>query len=174
MRRLISQGRISQEVKKLLRRCSIHKPPIRVEMIAKHLGAILRYEPFDDDISGVLYRDKHSTIIGVSSLHHPNRQRFTIAHEIGHLVLHEMEVHVDKGYRVALRNSLSSQAVDPDEIEANRFAAELLMPSHFIEEDVQLFLHDVEDDAELAELAHKYRVSTQAMAYRLGNLGLFE
>jgi Zn-dependent peptidase ImmA (M78 family) len=173
MRRVINQERIAQEAKKLLRQCSIHKPPVKVEVIAKHLGAVLRYEPFDDEISGVLYRDKRSIIIGVSSLHHPNRQRFTIAHEIGHLVLHEMEVHVDKGYRVALRNSTSSQAVDANEIDANRFAAELLMPAHFLEDDVRLFLHDVEDDGELRELARKYRVSTQAMAYRLGNLGLF-
>jgi Zn-dependent peptidase ImmA (M78 family) len=173
MHRLITQERIAREALRLLRECSIHRPPVRVEVIAKHLGAVLRYEPFEDDVSGVLFRDRQSTTIGVSSLHHPNRQRFTIAHEIGHLVLHEMEVHVDKGYRVALRNSISSQAVDPHEIEANRFAAELLMPVHFLRADLQSFMHDMEDDSELRELARKYRVSTQAMAYRLGNLDLF-
>jgi len=173
MRRPIGQDRIAQQAKKLLEQCSIHRPPVKIEVIARHLGAEIRYEPFDDDVSGVLYRDYHNTIIGVNSLHHPNRQRFTIAHEIGHLVLHEMEIHVDKGYRVALRNSVSSRAVDPAEIDANRFAAELLMPERFLERDVRLFLHDVEDDTELKDLAYKYRVSTQALAYRLGNLGLF-
>jgi Zn-dependent peptidase ImmA (M78 family) len=173
MPRLTSHVRIRQEVNKLLRQCGIHEPPIKVEAIAKSLGVVVRFEPFEDDISGVLYRDESSTIIGVSSLHHSNRQRFTIAHEIGHLILHEMEVHVDKGYRVVLRDSVSSKAVDPAEIDANRFAAELLMPASILRQDVRLYLHDIEDDAELRNLARKYRVSTQAMAYRLGNLGLF-
>ena len=173
MSRLLSRSKIQEEVKRVLRLCKIESPPVPVEYIAKRLGAEIQYEPFEDDISGVLYRDKASTIIGVSSLHHPNRQRFTIAHEIAHLVLHELDVHVDKGYRIAWRDGKSSQAADPAEIDANRFAAELLMPEHFISRDVRLHLKDIEDGTDLAELAKAYRVSTQAMAFRLANLSLF-
>src|SRR4051794_28798785 len=110
---LVPLSHIRQKAQKLLRDSGIQKPPIAVDVIAKHRGIKLQYEPFEDDISGVLYRDFNQTIIGVSSLHHPNRQRFTIAHELGHFFLHEVDVHVDKGYQIVLRNSKSSQAVDP-------------------------------------------------------------
>jgi Zn-dependent peptidase ImmA (M78 family) len=173
MSRLTPPSRIHEHVNRLLRSNHVARPPVRVEVIARNLGAIIRYEPFDDDISGVLYRDDQNTIIGVNSLHHPNRQRFTVAHEIGHLVLHELDVHVDKGYRMILRDSKSSRADDPLEIDANRFAAELLMPENLVREDVRKYIHDVEDDAELQQLAKRFQVSTQAMAFRLGNLEIF-
>jgi|SRR5437899_8810908 len=173
MPRLTSQLRIQQEVARLLKRCQINKPPVKVEDVARDLGAVIRFQPYEDNISGVLYRDESNTIIGVNSLHHPNRQRFTIAHEVGHLVLHEIEVHVDKGYRMVFRDKVSAQAADPAEIDANRFAAELLMPATFLRQDARLYLHDVEDDRELKQLAKIYGVSTQAMAYRIGHLALF-
>src|SRR3954470_4270018 len=68
-------------------------------------------------------------IIGINSSHPETRKRFTIAHEMGHLVLHQLDqVHVDKQFLVKLRDDISSQAIDPHEIEANAFAAALLMP----------------------------------------------
>jgi Zn-dependent peptidase ImmA (M78 family) len=163
---------IRNKAQALLKDDKLQDPPVRLEAIAKKLGIRIKHEPFEGDISGVLYRDPNGTIIGVNSLHHPNRQRFTIAHEIGHFVLHEIDIHVDKGYRVVLRDSVSSQAVDPLEIDANRFAAELLMPEKMVRRDAAECLEDVEDEAGLQALARKYRVSTQAMAYRLSNLGL--
>ena len=75
-------------------------PPVPVERIAKSLDAELRYSPLDDELSGMIYVNEGTPIIGVNALHHPNRQRFTIAHECGHLILHKpqitKEVHVDK------------------------------------------------------------------------------
>ena len=165
-------SQIRQNVKRLLHENHIQKPPVEVDRIAKNLGIKVQYEPFEDDISGVLYRDLKQTVIGVSALHHPNRQRFTIAHELGDFVLHEVDVHVDKGYRIVLRDSKSSQAVDPLEIDPNRFAAELLMPLTMIQQDAARYIHDIEDAEGLRALADRYRVSTQAMALRLGNLNL--
>ena len=110
-------------------------------------------------------------VIGVNSLHHINRQRFTIAHECGHLLLHKgKDVHIDKTFRVNRRDELSSKAVDPDEIEANRFAAELLMPYDMIVDDIVDYELDMEDDEELAELAKRYQVSVQALTHRVTNL----
>lgn len=172
MTRLTPIARIRRQAHALLQENRIAEPPVKLDAIAKRLGITVKYEPFEEDISGVLYRDQKETIIGVNSLHHPNRQRFTIAHELGHFVLHEMDVHVDKGYRMVLRDSKSSQAVDPAEIDANRFAAELLIPEKMIRVDAQQLVSDIEDEAGLQALARKYRVSTQAMAYRIANLGL--
>ena len=73
--------------------------PVPVEKIAKSLGARVRFSPFFyDELSGFVFIKDGVPIIGVNSLHHLNRQRFTIAHEIAHLQLHPdyitSEVHV--------------------------------------------------------------------------------
>jgi Zn-dependent peptidase ImmA (M78 family) len=117
-------------------------------------------------------------IIGVNALHHPNRQRFTISHECGHLVLHrdqlDSEVHVDKSFPVLLRSGLSSQGTNKIEIEANRFAAELLVPSALLDQALTDTPSDIEDDAPLEALARKFRVSKQTLEYRLKNYYLHE
>ena len=111
----------------------------------------------------------NEAVIGVNSAHHINRQRFTIAHELGHLCLHKgKDVHIDRSFRVNRRDERSAQAIDPIEIEANRFAAELLMPHDMILDDIIEF--DIEDDEELKKLADKYQVSLQALTLRINNL----
>ena len=106
--------------------------------------------------------------------HHPNRRRFTLAHEIGHHLLHKSylanNVHVDKIVLLP-RNFVSSQAKDIKEIQANAFAAELLMP------EVELRRYravDLNDDDLLYGLAKKLKVSVTALTYRLNNLGMME
>jgi Zn-dependent peptidase ImmA (M78 family) len=106
----------------------------------------------------------------VNSSHHSNRQRFTVAHELGHLRYHEGEIHVDRKLQINRRDAISSLAIDPDEIEANRFAAELLMPFRLISVDLMTRELDVEDDDQIRELAKKYQVSAQAMTHRITNI----
>lgn len=171
------KGRNKSETaaRQVLKQCHISSPPVRVEVIARKLAAEIHYEPFEGDISGMVYRHKDHVIIGVNSTHHPNRQRFTIAHEIGHVLLHKgTEVHIDRTYRVNMRNDISSQAVDRDEIEANRFAAALLMPEHMLIDDLQDMEIDSENGDNVGALANKYEVSLQAMTLRLQNLGLIK
>jgi Zn-dependent peptidase ImmA (M78 family) len=106
-------------------------------------------------------------IVGVNSLHAPNRQRFTLAHEIGHVVLHrhilEGAVHVD---RVLLRDRNSSTGTDQLEIQANAFASELLMPTDILENALGGRQVVLDDDADVAALAKKFRVSESAMRFR--------
>jgi len=165
--------KIETQARKLLTDLGIDKPPVPVDVIATKLGAHLTYSPLDGDISGMVFRDNGEVIIGINSLHHPNRQRFSIAHEIAHVVLHKgMEVHVDRTFRVNMRNDVSSRAIDPEEIEANRFAAELLMPEHMLVNDLRGQEIDLENEAGLKRLAERYRVSLQALTIRLTKLGL--
>jgi len=157
----------------LLRKSKITEAPIDVERVARDLNIVVTRTPSDDDISGFLLRHPGGkAIIGVNTLHHPNRQRFTIAHEIGHFVLHEQnEVHVDRAV-VKLRDRASSKGEDPDEVEANRFAAELLIPAGFLSSDLErLTLTDLLDDRRMLQLAKRYQVSVQAMTNRLVSLG---
>lgn len=154
---------------------NVTSPPVPIEAVARHLGAEVRYEPFEGDLSGLLYVDGVRPIIGVNALHPKVRQRFTIAHELGHWVLHESErLHVDRAFRIYLRSARSSLAVDPVEIAANRFAADLLMPPDMIRQDVGDRIIDFVDDDEIRKLSSRYQVSLQAMIFRLINLGLLD
>ena len=91
-------------VAEILNTFGIRNPPVPVDKIAKGLGAQLRFSPLDEELSGMIYISDGTPIIGINSLHHPNRQRFSIGHEIAHLVLDRplisSKVHVDKEFRV--------------------------------------------------------------------------
>jgi Zn-dependent peptidase ImmA (M78 family) len=167
---------IKRLVERLLLQASVTKPPVPVDRLAQLSGATLRYVPTEEeDISGVLFREGASVIIGVNALHPKTRQRFTIAHELGHLSLHhESEMHVDRGFRYYARDLRSSQANDIREMEANAFAAELLMPTSLLRKDLERLSVDCEDDRVVQELAARYKVSAQAMTIRLTNLSKFE
>jgi Zn-dependent peptidase ImmA (M78 family) len=170
IQRARSSEKIREEAEKVLIAHAIKRPPVPVEKLAALLGATVKYSPFEGELAGVLARDGSRTVIGVNSSHHSNRQRFTIAHECGHLLLHEGEAYVDKTFRVNWRDDVSSQAVDAHEIEANRFAAELLMPYKMLREDLQTHDIDLESEVAIKTLAKRYGVSLQAMTHRITNL----
>jgi Zn-dependent peptidase ImmA (M78 family) len=109
---------------------------------------------------------------GVNKAHALTRRRFTIAHECAHALLHEgREVRYDTDFRVDFRSGMSALGVDVEEMEANFFAACILMPRRFLEADPLISELDVEDAAPTVKaLAARYKVSTQAMSIRLGNL----
>jgi Zn-dependent peptidase ImmA (M78 family) len=159
--------------RQLLSRLGIQSAPTPVEKIAKTLRAQVRFSPFDDELSGMIYVKDGIPIIGVNSLHHPHRQRFTIAHELGHLELHrqmiESAVHVDKHFPALMRDPKSATGTEKVEIEANEFAAELLMPEALIVQALAGKQYDIEDDSPIEELAKKFRVSKQALEYRIRN-----
>lgn len=165
------------EAQKLLKSTRIENPPVKVDKIAEKLKATLSFEPFEgeDGISGILYRDEKQTVIGINSTHSKVRQRFTIAHEIGHLVLHDGDLFVDQTMRINFRDKRSSLAENQHEIEANKFAAELLMPREMIKREVmkRIAKKKVATESQLiTELARVFDVSEQAMGYRLFNLGM--
>lgn len=163
---------IKKIVEGILRKGGIIKPPITVERIAKELNIRVRFERFEGDLSGCIVRQGDHVTIGINSFHHKNRQRFTLAHEIGHFFLHKGdEVIVDRGFRVNLRDSEAAKAENPEEIEANYFAAELLMPTRFLLRDLHGQELDIESGGHIRELSSRYEVSPQALGYRLTNLG---
>jgi Zn-dependent peptidase ImmA (M78 family) len=161
-------SKIDAMVTRLLGQHGQLAPPVRIERIARNLGLELRSGDLDD-VSGVLVRQGNSAIIGTNSTQSPQRQRFTIAHELGHFLLHEgITNHVDRSYRVNFRSAESSQATNVEEIEANFFAASILMPKHMLDPlSAELAL---DNDAMVADLARRFQVSRLAMSLRLANL----
>jgi len=147
--------------------------PVDIEIFAQNLGALVKYAPYEDgELAGMLVRENgKNPMIAVNSAHHPNRRRFTIAHECGHLLLHDREVFIDETLSVTRkRDGVSSLAISTEEIEANQFAAEVLMPRKHLLNDIRNLNLDVEDDTETVNLAKKYKVSIQAMSYRIFNI----
>ena len=157
-----------REARKLIRASDISVPPVPVDKIARAQNARIQYVPFDGDLSGMAFIKDGVAVIGVNALHHPNRQRFTIAHELGHIQLHraliEAEVHLDQGS--LKRDALAAAGTDNNEIEANAFAAELLMPQALLKAALGGRSVDLEDDAAIATLARKFKVSEAAMRFR--------
>lgn len=128
--------------------------------IASALGISVEYLPLPENISGYLKCIGGEWTIGVNAAHHPNRQRFTLAHELGHYFLHR-----DKGdFEDAL---LFRQAgnYNADEVDANNFAAGLLMNEDAVRQMRQA-------NRSIQELASAFRVSQDAIRYRLIGLGL--
>ena len=173
-----TREQINRLAEQLLKRADVSKPPVPVERIARLLNVEIRYVPFQGDISGMVAREQGRAVIGVNTVHAISRQRFTIAHEIGHLELgHSLEgfgqdgMHIDRDFKVKLRDGKSSQATDPTEIEANAYAASLLMPRAMLMQERELSSgFDIEDDRLIQGLASRYKVSPQAMTFRLSNL----
>src|SRR5688572_20022729 len=90
--------------------------PVAVEMLAKKSGAEIRYRSLDGDVSGMLLRADDVVVIGVDRSQAQHRQRFTIAHELGHLLMHPgrsvIVEHLRRPARVNYRDTRSGLATD--------------------------------------------------------------
>ena len=164
--------KIEERASKLLRSHRVNAPPVDVRLLAENEGIRVVYQELDDNISGMLVQAGDETFIGVNAGHHENRQRFTLAHELAHHQLHPNTptVYVD-GMMVHFRGA-DTQGPAPIELEANAFAAALLMPEEFLRRDLGDRAFDMFDEAAVRRLAQTYKVSVQALTIRLMELGL--
>jgi len=172
------RNNIEEQAYEVLKTLKINELPIPLEKIATFFNIEIQEEDFEGELSGILIRSSEGDIIGVNSNHHDNRKRFTIAHELGHFILHKGEaIHIDRGFRVNYRDANSSLAIDLEEVEANAFAAALLMPEKKIKEVLRKKLKegiDLQDSAELKKIAETFHVSQQSLLIRLMKLGLID
>ena len=172
----VQKDSLEDRATKLLDELGIKGVPVPIERVAKSLGARLSFSPLDEELSGMVFFKEGVPIIGVNSLHHPNRQRFTIAHEIAHLYLHRDQitnaVHVDKQFAelILKRDAVSATGTERFEVEANQFAAALLVPRSVLGEQLKSTPIDIEDETALEQLAKSFRVSKSTLQYRIRNL----
>lgn len=135
---------------------------VDVIKVAKELGFTVYKSKFEkDDIDGIVINSTEEKSIHVNESQIHQRQRFTIAHEIGHIVLHH---DMDANYEM-VDYRISGGEFDQKEFEANSFAAALLMPKEKVTQ-VWNDLRDVDDVADL------FQVSKRAASIRLMNLEL--
>ena len=169
---------VRMQAEKMAEHLGENKVPVDVDEIATSLGLHVIYADLGNDISGLLISNGATAQVCVEEKDAPVRQRFTVAHEIAHYFLrHQFEngehVHVDKGNYISQRGPRASDGIDPKEIEANQFAAALLMPSKILRQKISsLGLGGPLLDRHVAVLADEFKVSEQAMTIRLTSLGL--
>lgn len=111
--------------------------PVPVQTIAYEIGVPVIYVHFPQNISGAIQLDGDGYKIVVNADHSKTRQRFTIAHEIGHYLYHRdllgRGVGDTRAYRSEGTPLPNSNITETHERQANTFAANLLMPKHLIE-----------------------------------------
>ncbi|MEU6602384.1 ImmA/IrrE family metallo-endopeptidase [Streptomyces flaveolus] len=165
-------ARSDAAAKALLGQLGIDQAPIDPVLIAEKLGVLVVPQDMPDDVSGMLLRREDEQVIGVNRQHHERRQRFTVAHELGHLRLHRgRPLILDTDTRVNFRDTVSSMATDREEMEANRFAAALLAPEVMVRRAAREA--EFSTAKQLVQLmARHFDMSEMAMNYRLINLGI--
>lgn len=114
------------------------------------------------EVSGFLLKNKNGFRIYIDRNQAPFRKRFTIAHEIGHYALKHVE---SKDLDIVFRGATSSSGDCPEEVAANAFAAELLMPGALIK-------HVYHETNSILKTAIAFGVSESAVKFRLKNLGV--
>ena len=165
-----------QHAEEILRKAGTYRVPVPIEIVAHHLNLTTEASPLGDNVSGMLVVENDRGAIGYNSSHARVRQRFTVAHEIAHYLLHlkknlRSQLFIDP-FVIFRRDDNSSTGNDREEVEANRFAAALLMPSTLVLKEIKKQDLDLDDEDALAFLAKRFRVSIVAMTYRLNTLGL--
>lgn len=163
---------IDEKAMKLLHQSEALALPVDLNQVVRYLGLSLNEKPLENEYSGFL-AVKEKTI--VVNLNHPSvRRRFTIAHEIGHYQLHrrseDIPVFID---RAVYHRKESVAGVDYSmEMQANAYAAGLLMPEALLDEYLENHpALDLEKPADIKTLAEEFEVSRPAMEFRLINLG---
>lgn len=141
---------------------SYDAPPIPVLEIARSCGVDVIFWDFanyNNQVAGLC--DFKTARLLVNSDDPASRQKFTIAHELGHWLLHKDYFldHEDE-YPVLLRQQKPDTS-DPREQEANHFAAHLLVPTHLL-----MPVKSVPSEI----LARVFGVSALMMGIRLKNL----
>ncbi len=162
----------------LLNRLNVQSVPIPIKKIVRDLGIKLQAYNLGDEVSGALVIENGKARIGYNPSESQVRQRFTIAHELGHYLLHGMDKKDDlfvDNVKVMFRRQNATRAQIRQEREANVFAATVLMPGHLIQKELDLLYKEkpfLTDDNVVKEMAATFDVSSIAMAIRLSNLNL--
>ena len=163
---------IERKIESILKQIQINSPPINLDYILEHFGLKLEQYDFGERGSGVLYIKKGEGIIGINLNEKNERKRFTIAHELGHFLLHKKNKDQLFVEEYIYRDQDSESGEFKREREANAFAAALLMPKIFLKRMIKKNELDVTHEDSIDFLAKKFQVSEIAMTYRVTNLKL--
>ncbi|KZY31871.1 hypothetical protein A3731_22950 [Roseovarius sp. HI0049] len=149
--------------------------PVNIEAIIRSLGQeVAKDADLPAAISGQIKMLPDGRYeLASSAGEHYFRQRFSLAHELGHYILHKSLIGAglddNKKFRSTSDGNFYNTAIDlAHERQANSFAASVLMPENLVRDAVE----NADGEVSLADLYKKFQVSASAMKWRLKNLGL--
>lgn len=152
-----NKGFARQSARDILGRAKIKSIPILLREITKSIPDLfVDGQELQEEISGMQASYKGVFFIRYNVSHSVKRNRFTVAHEIGHLLL---------GHTSPCTRSNNSKEIN--EVEANQFAAELLMPLSFLKTEIKRY-------TTVDSLAKAFWVSRDAMSKRVLETGLYK
>ncbi|SDU46173.1 ImmA/IrrE family metallo-endopeptidase [Stappia sp. ES.058] len=143
--------------------------PVDVKAAAEAIGVRVFYDELPAGMSGKIQRDENGKYYIVANINEPDeRQRFTIAHELGHYIYHRSligdGVSDSPAYRALDESVYETTPLERfHETQANRFAANLLMPRALLRK-----AEAEHPDADPRRLAAFFGVSEDAMRIRQG------
>ncbi len=152
----------------LLKDLGISKPSeIELDVIAWHCGLQIQYRPLQGcDARVVGLGDKG--LLTIDSRQMPVRQRFSIAHELGHWQLHRGQLMMCRAEEIESTKAVARSY----EKDADAFAAAVLMPAYLFGPAADQFARN-EPWARVASLAAEFQTSTLATALRIVRLGIW-
>ena len=139
--------------------------PIKVGAIAKDFGIDVKKSTLAASISGEIKETDGQVVIRVNRHDVKERQRFTLAHEIAHFLLHRDKIGDGIIDDVLYRSGLS----DAQEAQANRLAADIVMPWGLIQKSLEKY-GDLKPEQKIELLAQESEISTTAIKIRLGKI----
>lgn len=137
--------------------------PVKVGALAKSFGISVKSSTLNAGISGEIKQEGGNYVIRVNRHDVKARQRFTLAHEIAHFLLHKESIGDGIVDDILYRSSLS----DSMEAQANRLAADILMPMSFVNKKLTE-LSQYREEEQIEKVASLLEVSITALKYRLG------
>lgn len=151
---------IRQMAKKILSESRIQQPPVDLRAIAsKHGIEYVEMDEFPDTVDALIIEDGAKVYAAVNKKQHVHRQRFSLAHELGHYFLHKGGIPEDP---VTIDNPPNDDweegTKDPAEREADLFAGELLVPLPMLKQH---------KSKNLGELSAVFLVSEQVISIAL-------
>lgn len=161
-------ARIAPEEKVILDR-HMTEYPVKLGQLAKELGVAIRVSSMPTGVSGQISHEGNQYVIRVNRNEARERQRFTIAHELSHYLLHRGVIDSSPD---GITDTVLYRSGAPDRIEyeANRLAAEIVMPMPLIEKELRERFGGVVTEATIESLASRFEVSKAAMEIKLSTL----
>lgn len=158
-------NRIEVPTKEVLERY-LSEYPVKLGKLAREMGLSIKVSSMSTGISGQIMKENDHYTIRVNRHEARERQRFTIAHELAHFLLHKPIIDSSPD---GIKDNVLYRSGEPERIEyeANRLAADIVMPMRLVEQVLRDEFDGVVTEATIESLAARFQVSKAAMEIRL-------
>lgn len=159
--------RLPKDQREILERYMSERP-VKLGQLAKELGISIKVSSLGTGFSGQISRAGNGYVVKVNRNEARERQRFTIGHELAHYLLHRDVIDSSPN---GITDTVLYRSGAPEQIEyeANRLAADIVMPMDLIEKELNEEFGGVVTEATIEALANRFEVSKAAMEIRLSN-----